>query len=115
MSKDRSIKIRYYFDEMMHREVAEQLVSSGYDVIMANDVGMIQKPDPEHLAYATADGRVIVTFDRAFAGITSKSLDHAGLVCLKGKQNEIGRMVRVLSQFADEREAEDVVGQVFWL
>ena len=82
---------------------------------MANDVEMTGKSDPEHLAYASEEGYVMVTFDRAFAGLTSRSLEHGGLVCLSGTQDDIGRMVRSLTAFAEKYESDDVAGQVFWL
>lgn len=81
---------------------------------MAADVGMKQKTDPEHLAYATENGYIMVTFDRPFAGKTSKSTDHGGLICLSDRQNDVGLMVRTLSEFADNYKREDVIGQVFW-
>lgn len=108
-------KIRYYFDEMMPSKVTEQLDLRGIEVVMATHVGMEQHSDPEHLTYATENGLVLVTFDRPFAGKTAKMTDHGGLVCLSGMQDNIGRMVRELSQFADQYDAEDVIGHVFWL
>lgn len=72
-------KINFYFDEMMSRPAADELKKRGYDVIMAIDVGMTGKTDPEHLRYATEQSRVLVTFDRPFANLTSTQTDHAGL------------------------------------
>jgi predicted nuclease of predicted toxin-antitoxin system len=108
-------KVSFYFDEMGSRKAAEQLIRRGYSVILANDVGMTEKGDPEHLAYAAELGHVVVTFDREFAGTTSKSTEHAGLVCLSVSQDDVGGMVRLLSAFADDHTPEDVAGQVFWL
>jgi predicted nuclease of predicted toxin-antitoxin system len=59
--------VSFYFDEMMSRKAAEQLVQRGHSVVMAQDVGMQQKTDVEHLAYAAENKLVLVTFDRAFA------------------------------------------------
>jgi len=107
--------VSFYFDEMMSRKAAEQIIQQGYTVIMAQDVGMQQRSDPEHLAYATENNLVLVTFDRAFAGKTSQNADHSGLICLSGSQNAIGGIVRNLIQFAEEHASEDATGQVFWL
>lgn len=43
-------KIKFYFDEHMPRAVEKGLVERGYEVIMAVDVGMIQKDDDDELA-----------------------------------------------------------------
>ncbi len=107
--------VSFYFDEMMPRATAEQLTRRGHTVVMAIDVDMTEKADPEHLAYATEEGHVMVTFDRPFAGITSKSTEHGGLICLSGTQDDIGNMVRKLTAFAEQHAPEDVAGLVFWL
>jgi len=91
---------------MMSRKAAEQLAERGCTVVMAQDVGMQQKPDLEHLEYATQNKLVLVTFDRAFAGRTSQTQVHLGLICLSGSQDAIGM---------NHHTSEDVSGQVFWL
>jgi len=108
--------ISFYFDEMMSRKAAEQLTRRGYIVLLANDVGMTQRLDTEHLTYASNHNHVMVTFDRPFAGkIAMSSIKHSGLICLSGEQNDIGRVVRLLIDFADQHQAESTRGQVFWL
>jgi predicted nuclease of predicted toxin-antitoxin system len=109
-------KISFYFDEMMVRKAAEQLILRGYTVVMAVDVGMMEKDDDtEHLSYAAAHNLVVVTFDRSFAGRTMKRTDHLGLVCLSGAQDNIGSIVRTLSEFAQRHVSENVAGRVFWM
>jgi hypothetical protein len=105
----------FYFDEMMSRIAAEQLIKREYTVVMAVDVDMVKKDDiAEHLRYATQRQLVVVTFDREFAGRTSKRTDHAGLICLSGPQDNIGYIVRTVSDFADIYAPEDTIGHVFW-
>ncbi|GAB4513616.1 MAG: hypothetical protein OHK0046_14530 [Anaerolineae bacterium] len=105
----------FYFDEMMSRRAAKQLIERGYQVVLATDVGMRAKTDPEHLAFATLNDYIMVTFDRPFAGQTAKSTDvHGGLICLAGRQDDIGLVVRTLIDFADTHQPENVKGQVFW-
>jgi predicted nuclease of predicted toxin-antitoxin system len=108
--------VKFYLDEMIARPVASQLQRRGIDVLTAVDAGMVYKDDLEHLAFATEQGRVLVTFDRKFAGVTSQTSAHAGLICLTvEQQNDIGAMVRVLAEFAELMTGEDATGQVFWL
>jgi predicted nuclease of predicted toxin-antitoxin system len=109
--------IRFYFDEHMARPVAEGLQGRGYEVIMAVDVAMQGKDDDtEHLVYAAEHALVIVTFDRPFAGRVMSRTDHAGLICLSEKlRNDIGTIIRLLSQFADRYTLETAQGNVFWL
>lgn len=107
--------ISFYFDEMMSRRAGEQLIQRGYTVVMAQDVKMQEKSDPEHLAYASEHKLVLVTFDRAFAGRTAQTEEHAGLICLSGSQDAIGMIVRSLTFFAEEQTSETASGKVFWL
>jgi predicted nuclease of predicted toxin-antitoxin system len=110
-------RAKFYLDEMMPRAVAEQLNLRGYPTVLANDVGMTEKSDPEHLTYASEQGFVLVTFDRKFAGLTAQidSPEHAGFICLSGTQDQIGHIVRTLIEFAEQHTAEDAVRRVFWL
>lgn len=108
--------ISFYLDEMVSRKIAEQLIRHGYNAIMAVDVGMDEKDDlAEHLPYATTQGRVVVTFDRPFAGRASKQTDHAGLVCLACESDDIGAAIRALTTFAEKYTPEEAAGRVFWL
>jgi hypothetical protein len=108
--------VSLYFDEMMARPAVEQLAKRGYSVIMAVDVGMTGKTDPEHLQYATEAERVMVTFERPFASQTVANLEHAGLACITGAaQGDIGGIVRLLLTFIEQHQSEDVLGTVYWL
>ena len=108
--------IGFYFDEHVPRRVATQLIERDITVVMAVDVGMVEKDDlTEHLTYATEHGLVMVTFDRPFAGRAMALTDHTGLVCWTGILDDFGGQVRVLSEFAEGNEPEEVAGQVFWL
>ncbi len=108
-------KISFYFDEMMTRRLAKELIKLGYDVVMANDVGMTHKLDEEHLVAATERGMLLLTMDRGFAGRSTKQSDHAGVLCwTRGDQN-LGAMVRTFSEFAQQHSADEVAGQVYWI
>jgi len=106
----------FYFDEMLVRASAEQLVKRGINVVMAIDVDMVGKDDDtEHLTYAITNNLVVVTFDRAFAGRTMSRSDHSGLICFSGAQDDIGGIVRALIGFVQQNTRETVAGRVFWI
>lgn len=106
--------VGFYFDEMMPRAVAGQIIESGFQVIMAVDVDMRGKDDVEHLRYAAEHDLVLVTHDHPFAGRTMKHSDHAGLICWTGSAQDIGGMVRTLIEFAQTHRPDDARGRVFW-
>lgn len=107
--------ISYYFDAMVNRATAKALNAKGISVIMAVDVGMTAKKDPEHLQYAHEHQRVLVTLDGEFAGLTAKRQDHSGLICWTVDEQNPGRMIKVLETFAKTHTPEQVAGNVFYL
>jgi predicted nuclease of predicted toxin-antitoxin system len=109
--------LKFYFDEMMPRPAMEQLRLKGIDIVLANDEGMTSKSDPDHLAYATGQNRVMVTHDRPFAGKMAKAADveHAGLVCINSTfQGNVGAIVRIVTELAEAFSAEEMRGRVLW-
>jgi predicted nuclease of predicted toxin-antitoxin system len=110
-------KIRFYFDEHLSRALAESLRRSGYEVILAVDIGMVQKDDDsEHLPFAQEQELVMVTCDRPFAGRTMMIIEHSGLICLsENLRKNISASARALVQFAENYTSEDVKGIVYWL
>lgn len=110
--------IGLYFDEHMNRRVADALQQRGFRIVMAVDADMEGKDDFDHLAYATANGLVMVTFDHPFAGrlMSMIDLDHLGLVCLTQTiRQDIGQMVTVLSEFLELYDPEKAHSTVIWL
>jgi predicted nuclease of predicted toxin-antitoxin system len=90
-----------YFDEHMSRKVAAALTAQGIPTVMAVDVGMEARSDEEHLAYATEQQLIMVTFDHPFAGRTQVRSDFFGLICLPYRyQNDIGGTITLLSDLA---------------
>lgn len=58
------MKIRLYLDEdAMAQSLVQALLERGIDVTTANLEGMICRPDPVHLDYATSLGRVLYSFN----------------------------------------------------
>lgn len=55
--------IRFYFDQHLPGIAVTALRRRGVDVLTAHEAGTCGDPDPEQLRFATANGRVIVTFD----------------------------------------------------
>ncbi len=83
---------------------------------MAVEVDMTGKDDDtEHLPFAAEKVAVVVTRDLPFAGRAAKRSDHAGVICWTGAQNDLGGMIRALTEFAGSYTPEEVAGNVFWL
>jgi predicted nuclease of predicted toxin-antitoxin system len=110
--------LRYYFDEHMPRAVAIALTKNGVEVVMAADVGMLQRDDDtEHLPYAIEHNLVMVTFDHPFAKRTEIRIeDYPGLIYLAHSiRLDLGEIIRQLTEFAQLYDPERDRGKVFWL
>ncbi len=66
MPTDASLPLKLYFDTHIAKAVAVQLRLKGVDVVRCEEVGMAEASDLEHLEYATAEGRALVSMDKHF-------------------------------------------------
>ena len=72
--------IRYYTDEHVSRAVIGGLRQRGVDVLSAPEANRIGVPDHEQLAFALAEGRVLLTYDTDYLGLHAAGVNHAGIV-----------------------------------
>ncbi len=72
--------IKFYMDEHIHPAVVKGLRRRGVDVLTAQEAGMLDAPDIEHLQLAASQGRVLVTQDADFLRLHAKSTPHSGIV-----------------------------------
>jgi predicted nuclease of predicted toxin-antitoxin system len=101
-------------DEDISPRVAEGLRREAIDAVPVHDVGRGNRrvPDEDQLSYATANQRVLVTYNRA----DYQALDvqwrltaraHAGIVWCVEKtipRQDIGSLIGALAALADEHE-----------
>ena len=78
-------------DEMFTDDIAQQLRAKGYDVIsVVADPALVGLPDDQVLAYATTEGRALVTANiKEFVPLDSRyraaDQSHAGLILVSTK------------------------------
>jgi predicted nuclease of predicted toxin-antitoxin system len=104
--------IRFHLDENVDHAIARGLRLRGIDVTTTSDAGLIAAPDPEHIAFARADGRVIFTQDQDFLRRHSAGDEHAGIVYSEQGARSIGEIVRFLHFLSDCLELGDMRGQL---
>ena len=74
---------RSYTNENFPLPVVEELRQLGHEVLTTHEAGKAGKsvPDDQVLAYATADGRALVTLNRKhFIQLHNANPDHAGII-----------------------------------
>jgi hypothetical protein len=78
-------------DEMFTDDIAQQLRTKGYDIIsVVADPALVGLPDDQILAYATAEGRALVTANiKDFSPLDTRyraaDQSHAGLILVSTK------------------------------
>jgi hypothetical protein len=66
-------------DQHFPLQVTQGLRQLGIDVLTAQEAGRCGLPDPDQLAFATAEGRVMVTFDSDYLALHQAAVPHAGI------------------------------------
>jgi predicted nuclease of predicted toxin-antitoxin system len=81
------MKLAYYTDTHIAKQIAIQLRQHGVRVIRCEDVGLAEADDERHLAYATEAGCVLLTFDKGFRdrafGWLADNRSHGGVIICK--------------------------------
>jgi len=115
------VKIRLYLDEdSMRHALVGSLRAHGVDVLTAFEAGMIEKPDEDHLAYATAQGRVLCTFNirdffRLHAEYLQEERHHTGIILVAQQRYPLGEQVRRILRLIAIKTAESMHGQAEFL
>ena len=99
------------------RQLQRALVERGHDVTRTPNDWISQEADDEaQLLGATAQGRVIFTFNvRDFVALAASHPQHRGIALAAQRQWTVSAMIEALDRMLTETTAEEWVGQVKWL
>ena len=102
--------MKLYLDEDISPRVAEILRKKGMDAVSAHEIGMLGASDDEQLAFADAEGRVMVTRNRSdFIPLTVQYFNdlkpHSGLIIVPHTipGSEFGKLAALLVKYCKER------------
>jgi hypothetical protein len=109
---------KIYLDEDVYAAVAVGLRRRGFDVLTTIEAGRRSCGDGEQLRFASAEGRVLVTFNRGdFARLHGEHLasgeQHCGVIV--SRQAGIGPVVRALSRLLGGISAASLGNRFIWL
>lgn len=88
--------IRFFMDQHIPWAVSQGLRHRGVDVLTAQDGERCSRPDAEQLEFATADERVMVTFDPDYLALHARGVEHAGIAWCEERKYTIGQLVHAL-------------------
>jgi len=106
---------RFFLDEHVPLAIAPQLRRQGIDCVSARETGRLGLPDDDHLRWARAVGRVVVSFDDDFLVLARDVAIHAGVIPCTKRTREVGAIVRALIAFASEHTAEDAANSSWYI
>ena len=77
--------MKFYLDANLSRRIAERLRQKGWDAVGAQEVGNLEISDAAQLAYATAEGRALITKDighfiKLSRDAVASQKPHAGII-----------------------------------
>jgi predicted nuclease of predicted toxin-antitoxin system len=111
--------VRLYLDRHIMARLAVDLRAQGFDVLRTEEAGRDRASDEEQLAFATQEGRSILTFNiRDFAPLQERwqaaGRHHSGIIVsqqLGGRQYGLllHRMQRFLNHFSAEQMVDNFV------
>ena len=113
--------IHLYMDEdAMGKGLVQPLRSNGVPVTTAQEVGMIKRPDEEHLAYASTQGYVLFSFNvRDYSDLHIRLLTqgrtHAGIIVVHQTRYSIGEQLRRILNLVTRKSAEEMRDQMEFL
>lgn len=99
------------------RQLHRSLVERGHEVTRTpNDWTAADADDEAQLLGATAQGRVIFTFNaRDFIVLAERHPHHAGIALAAQRQWTLSALIGALDKMLTETTAEEWMGQVKWL
>ena len=105
---------RLYIDEdSADRNLIQALRARGVDVITAQEVGMIERTDDEHLQFAASRDRVLYSFNRGdFFRLHSQYMSegkvHAGMLLARQQHYSVGEQMRRVLKVMALKSAADM-------
>lgn len=115
------LSLSLYFDHNFDERIGLAVRRASYDIVIAREVDNERLSDEEHLRWATAHGRTIVTYDRGdFRKLNTEWAErgdvHAGIIIVLapprlGFRETFARLINVLETVI----ADEMPGQLLWL
>ena len=107
--------IRFHLDENGDPRIAAGLRLHGIDVTTTPEAGLLHAPDADQMAYAVAQGRVVITQDTDFLRIAASGQEHPGIVFYPDQSRSIGQIIRGVHLIWEVYEPDEMRNRVEYL
>jgi len=107
--------LRFYADQHFPGPASRGLHRHGIDILTALEAGRCSLTDQEQLAFATSQGRVMVTFDADFLVLHQAGVAHAGIAWCPALKYSIRELIEALLLLHGVLRPDDMVNHVEYL
>lgn len=107
-------QIKFYLDEHIPNAVARGLRRRRVEVLTVQDAGRSGLSDPEQLAFALSEQRMLITMDSDFLILVSQRVTHAGIAYVSPTRS-IGELIGSVMLLYDVLTPDDVKNHVEFL
>ena len=104
--------MKFYLDEHIPKGVVEGLRRRGVDVLTVQEAGRSGDSDEKQLAFATKEGRVLVTFDDDFLKLDATGIPHTGIVFSQTGRHTVGELIESLMLIANVIEPNEMKNHI---
>ncbi len=104
--------MKFYLDEHIPKGVVEGLRRRGVDVLTLQEADRSGDSDEKQLAFATREGRVLVTFDDDFLRLDASGIPHTGVVFSQTGRRTVGELIESLMLIANVIESNEMKNHI---
>ena len=108
-------KTRFHLDEHVNSAIARELRRRGIDVTTTVEAKLQTQSDESQLAFATQEGRFLVTHDDDFLRLASISTNHCAIAYCHQETRSIGEIIRMLVLIYEVYTPEEIAGRIEFL
>ena len=107
--------IQYYLDQHIPGAVVSGLRQHGIDVLSAQEASRCGLTDADQLAFATAQERVMVTFDPDYLALHNAGTSHAGIAWCPATKYRVGFLIQMLILLHGVSDRDEMKNRVEYL
>ena len=105
-------RIRFYFDQHVPAAVPRALHRRGVDVLTTQQTSRCGESDTVELEFATAQARIMVTFDDDFLRLAASGIHHYGIAFCSVKRYTISELIYSLLILHSVLAPDDMIDHV---
>jgi len=108
-------QISFHLDEHINPAIARELRRQNINVTTTVEANLRGQSDESQLAFASREGRVLITHDDDFLRLASVNKQHSGIAYCHQESRSLGEIVNTLVLMYKVYTSEEMIGRVEYL